>query len=107
MTDPEQLRDLERELDRVVDRLTSMPLAKAASAADDCRRACLVIVEQTRRLTDDIPADADLPRAGTAGTRRHGRRPRERLPRRGAEVASDADLAPVIDALVGLRRALP
>lgn len=106
MTDSEQLRDLERELGRVVDRLTSMPLAKAASASEDCRRACLVIVEQTRRLTDDIPADADLPALGPQGL--------------GAMVAvlgndylaaarrSPApDLAPVLDALVRLRRALP
>jgi hypothetical protein len=106
MTDPEQLRDLERELGRVVDRLTSMPLAKAASAADDCRRAGLVIVEQTRLLTDDIPADADLPELGPQGL--------------GAMLAvlgtdylaaarrtPDADVSAVTAALVDLRRALP
>jgi hypothetical protein len=106
MTDPEQLRELERELGRVVDRLTSMPLAKAASAADDCRRACLVIVEQTRLLTDDIPADADLPELGPQGL--------------GAMVAvlgndylaaarrsPQADVSAATAALVDLRRALP
>ena len=55
MTDPEALRELERELDRVVDRLNSMPLARAERAAADCQRAALVVLEQTRALTDEIP----------------------------------------------------
>ena len=42
MTDSDALRDLARELDRVVDRLNSMPLARAEAAAADCRRAAQV-----------------------------------------------------------------
>ena len=106
MSYPEALRELERELDRVVDRLTSMPLARAESAARDCRQAALVIVEQTRLLTDEIPADAAVPGLGPQGL--------------GAMLAvlgtdylaavrrvPDADLSAVKGALVTLRRALP
>lgn len=106
MTDPEDLRELERELDRVVDRLNSMPLARAANAAADCRRAALVIVEQTRLITDEIPAEADLPDLGPQGL--------------GAMLAvlgvdylvaarrvPDADNSAVTGALVDLRRGLP
>lgn len=106
MTDPEQLRDLERELGRVVDRLTSMPLAKAAGAAADCRRAALEIVEQTRILTDEIPPDATVPELGPQG-----------LGAMLAVLGTDyldaarrtphADVSAVTAALVDLRRALP
>jgi hypothetical protein len=106
MTDPEDLRELQRELDRVVDRLSSMPLAKAAVAAHDCRRTALVIVEQSRLLTDEIPADATPPDLGPQGL--------------GAMIAvlgndyldaarpiATADVSVVTAALVDLRRALP
>ncbi len=106
MTDPDSLRELERELDRVVDRLTSMPLARAEGAAADCRTAALVIVDQTRALGDEIPVDAELPELGPQGL--------------GAMIAvlgtdyldavrraPDADVSVVTAALVELRRALP
>jgi hypothetical protein len=106
MTDPDGMRHLQRELDRVVDRLTSMPLPRAESTAGDCRRTALVIVEQTRLLTDEIPADATVPELGPQGL--------------GAMLAvlgtdylaavrrvPDADLSAVTGALVTLRRALP
>jgi hypothetical protein len=106
MTDPEALRVLERELDRVVDRLTSMPLARAQQAAADCRRAALVIVEETRVLTREIPDDATVPDLGPQGQG-------AMLAVLGADYVAaarrspDADVSIVTDALVELRRALP
>ena len=106
MTDSEALRELQRELDRVVDRLNSMPLARAEGTAADCRRTALVIVEQTRALTDQIPADAIVPELGPHG-----------LGSMLAVLGSDyldaarqdphADVSVVTAALVELRRALP
>ena len=106
MSDPEDLRQLERELERVVDRLTSMPLARAERAAADCRHAALVIVDETRALTDDIPADAVLPDLGPQG-----------LGAMLAVLGTDyvdavrkvpgADVSVVTATLVELRRALP
>lgn len=106
MTDPEDLRELERELARVVDRLTSMPLARAEHAAAECRQAALVIVDETRALTDEIPADAVLPDLGPQG-----------LGAMLAVLGTDyvdavrkvrrADVSVVTAALVALRRALP
>ena len=106
MSQPEDLRELERELDRVVDRLSSMPLTRAQGTTADCRRAALVIVEQTRALTDEIPADAVLPDLGPHG-----------LGALLSVLGSDylaaarrspgADVTAVIAALVELRRALP
>ena len=106
MTDPESLRDLERELDRVVGRLTSMALARAEGAAADCRRAALVIIEQTRLLTDEIPADAALPELGPQGLG-------AMLAVLGSDYLAvvrrvpDAEVSAVTAALVELRRALP
>lgn len=106
MTDPDALRELERELDRVVDRLNSMPLARAEGAAADCRRTALVIVEQTRALTDEIPREAAVPELGPHG-----------LGAMLAVLCADyldavrasphADITAVTAALVELRRALP
>lgn len=106
MTDPEDLRQLERELGRVVDRLTSMPLTRAEAATADCRRAALVLIEQTRHLSDDIPIDATLPDLGPQGLG-------SMLAVLGgdylaaARASSEPDLGPALDALVALRRALP
>lgn len=106
MTDPEALRELERELDRVVDRLNSMSLARAEGSAADCRRAALVIVEQTRALTDQIPVDATVPGLGPHGLG-------AMLAVLGADYlatvrrAPNADVSVVTAALVDLRRALP
>jgi hypothetical protein len=106
MTDPEAERELRRELDRVVDRLTSMPLARAESTAGDCRTAALVIVEQSRLLTDEIPADAVVPELGPQGLG-------AMLAVLGADYLAavrrvpDADVSVVTGALVTLRRALP
>lgn len=106
MSDPGALRELERELDRVVDRLNSMPLARAEGAAADCQRAALVIVEQTRALTDEIPGDATVPELAPQGLGAMlavlGRDYLE-----GARRSPHADVAEVTTALVELRRALP
>jgi len=106
MTDPDDIRELQRELDRVVDRLNSMPLARAQLAAADCRNAALVIAEQTRELTDEIPADATIPKLGPHG-----------LGAMLAVLGSDyldavrqvahADVSAVSSALTELRRSLP
>ena len=106
MTTREDLRELRRELDRVVDRLNGMPLARAEAAAADCRGAALVIVDPTRQLTDEIPDDAVVPALEPQG-----------LGAMLAVLGSDylaaaarspaADVSDVTAALVALRRALP
>jgi hypothetical protein len=98
--------DVERELWRVVDRLNSLPLTKAAAATSDVYAAAHVLLNQTRRLDPAVPADAGLPNLAPQGL--------------GAMVAvlggdwldaarasSEPDIDPVLDALVTLRRALP
>jgi hypothetical protein len=106
MTDPDALRDLERELDRVVDRLNSIPLQRAKGASADCRRAALVIVEQTRALTDEIPADATVPELGP-----HGLGAMLAVLGgdylRAARQSTHADVSVVTAALVSVRQALP
>ena len=104
--EPDELHDLEVELRRVVDRLDSMPLPRAESAAADCRTAAQFIVDRTRPLCDDIPVDARVPALGAQGLG-------SMLAVVGRDYltavrsAPDADIAPVVDALVTLRRALP
>lgn len=106
MTDADDLRELERELTRVVDRLNSMPLARAEGAAAGCRDAALVLVEQTKLLTDEIPADAALPSLGPQGLG-------AMLAVLGkdyldaARASTQRDVSPVVDALASLRRSLP
>lgn len=96
--------DTERELRRVVDRLTTMPLARAETASPDVHRCAEVLVEQGRALGVPIPADAQLPNLGPQGL--------------GPLIAvlgqdcldaarAPSDLKQVLDALVRLRRALP
>lgn len=96
--------EVERELDRVVDRLTSMSLAKAAQAHDACYVAAEALREQTRLIDPDMP-DERLPDLAPQGL--------------GALIAvlgsdwldaaraSGSDPQAVLDALVTLRRALP
>jgi hypothetical protein len=100
------LHDVERELGRVVDRLNSMPLAKAASASDDVHRTAQLLVAQTRPLSDSLPADATLPHLAPQGLGAMlavvGHDYLE-----AARASSHPDVSPVLDALVELRRALP
>jgi hypothetical protein len=106
MTEPDALRELQRELDRVVDRLNSMPLGRAEGTAADCQRAALVIVEQTRLITDEIPVDATVPELGPHGLG-------SMLAVLGSDYlaaarqSANADVSAVTAALVDLRRALP
>ncbi len=100
----QQRDDIERELRRVVDRLTALPLDRLTGAGPDCRRAAEVLVDHTRAFDAAIPADARLPELQPHGL--------------GAMLAvvgrdylavadEDADSDAVLDALVTLRRALP
>lgn len=101
----EDLRaDTERELQRVVDRLTTMPLARAESASVDVHRCAEVLVAQGRALEVPIPADASLPFLGPQGLG-----PLIAVLGRDCLDAARApsDLEQVLDALVRLRRALP
>jgi hypothetical protein len=105
--DPDiQIDDLTVELRRVVDRLDSMPLARASAAGPACRRTALLLVARTRELTADIPADAVVPDLGPQGLGSMiavlGREYIE-----AARATRTADLGPVLAALVELRRALP
>ena len=106
MASEEDLRDLEVELARVVDRLNSMPLARAAAATDEVMDAADSLLASTRELDTDVPADARLPRLGPTGL--------------GAMLAvlgrdfcdaarstPGADIRPLIERLTALRRALP
>jgi len=100
------LHEVERELGRIVDRLNSMPLARAASASDIVHDAAEFLVAQTRLLADLPPAEAVLPRLGPQGLGAMlavvGRDYVE-----AARASSEPDVDPVLNALVDLRRALP
>lgn len=67
MSDSASLHDVERELDRVVDRLLSMPLAKAETAAADVMAAAQELLAQCRLLEPQVPADASLPALAPQG----------------------------------------
>ncbi len=102
----DELYEIERELRRIVDRLTSMPLDRAATATADCEQAAQLLLAQTRLLTDDIPADARIPMLGPQGIGAMiAVLGRDYLNAAHASEASDP--SPVLDALVTLRRALP
>lgn len=106
MSDPDDLRDLERELDRVVDRLNSLPLARVEGFAPRCWRTADLIVEQTRRLTDDIPAHATVPTLQPHGLGAMlAVLGRDYLEAAGAPPGADVSI--VTEALGDLRRALP
>ena len=100
------LAEVERELDRVVDRLTSMPLAKASAATPEVEGAAAAVLAHTRILDAEVPADACLPHLQPSGL--------------GALIAvlgqdwlraaasnPDADADAMLDTLVELRRRLP
>jgi hypothetical protein len=100
------IEDVERELTRVVDRLTTMPLARAATAREPVQAAAEQFVHLTRRLGGGVPADATLPDLAPQGL--------------GALIAvlgrdlldaaqenAQPDLDAALDVLVALRRSLP
>jgi len=104
--DAEDLRALEVELSRVADRLNGMPLTRAESASEACYDTAGLIVERTRTMTPAIPAGAALPRlAPHALGALIAVVGRDYLD--AARASSDADVGPVLNALVELRRALP
>jgi hypothetical protein len=106
MADADSLRELDTELARVVDRLSSLPLTKVALVRDDCHETAVRLVEETRRLTDDIPVHAEVPRLEPQGVGALiavlGRDYRE-----AAKAAPESDVSQVVAWLVELRRSLP
>ncbi|MDP1876560.1 MAG: hypothetical protein Q8M17_03235 [Actinomycetota bacterium] len=100
------LLEVDRELQRVVDRLTSLPLAKVPACSDDVFETAAFILAQARRLGAVIPPDVTLPRLGANGLG-------AMLAVVGsdfletAKAAPEADVQPVLDRLVALRRSLP
>lgn len=106
MATDDDLRVLDTELTRVVDRLNAMPLARAATAWETCYAAAELILDSTRALTDDIPSGAVLPRLAPQGLgsliavlgHDYGE---------AAKAAPPADVSPVVGRLIDLRRSLP
>lgn len=105
-TDADVSADCARELSRVVDRLGSMPLNRAGTATDTVMAIAEVLLAEGRRLGVPVPDDAALvpvqPQGLAALIAVLGRDCLE-----AARASRDADLGPVRDALVSLRRALP
>jgi hypothetical protein len=106
MSDAATLHDVERELDRVVDRLMSMPLAKASTAMPDVMGAAQALLDHCRLIDPQVPDDAMLPSLApqglgpliaVLGT--------DWLAAARTSTAPDSD--GVLDVLVRLRRALP
>jgi len=106
MATDDELQALQTELDRVVDRLNGMPLYRAATATDTCYAAAEEILERTREIDSEVPADAVLPRLEP-----HGLGSllavigRDYL--KAAKAAPLSDVRPVTDRLIELRRSLP
>ena len=100
------LLEVERELERIVDRLNSMPLAKAGTASDDVHTTATLLLQQTRRISGSVPPAVELPRLAPQGLGAMlAVTGRDYLD--AARASSDPDVSPVLDALVSLRRALP
>lgn len=104
MSDTEVRHETERELQRVVDRLTSMPLNRMDQARGDVQECASVLLAQGRLLGVAVPADVTVPDLAPSGW--------------GAMIAvlgqdclaaapADADLTALHAALVALRRSLP
>lgn len=102
----DRFADVSRELERVVDRLNSMPLTRAVTATDDVRATAAVLVDETRLLGSGAPPEATLPELGPSGLG-------AMIAVLGndwltaARMADRADPSAVEAALVSLRRALP
>lgn len=99
------LEEIERELDRIVDRLTSVALDRLPPIAEKCYATAQTIVDRTRPLEPGIP-DVALPEVApnslgwqlaVVG--------RDYL--NAARASGDPQAEIVQDALVELRRALP
>lgn len=100
------LDQVEAELRRIADRLSTMPLTRAESVVDPCRELGEFLVAQTRLLTDEIPVDARVPSLRASGLG-------AMITVLGhdyldaARAADDADVTAVLDRLVETRRSLP
>jgi hypothetical protein len=97
--------DLEVELHRVTDRLNSMPISRAETVVNQCHAIAELIVDGTRVLTDELPSDAVVPIVGVSALG-------SQLAVVGADFVqaartTGADVGPVLDALIDLRRSLP
>ena len=106
MASEEELRELELELTRVVDRLNSMPLARVGSAGEECYAVAGLILAETRQLTYGIPADARLPRLDPQGFCALIAVVGEDY-EKAVKAAPLSDVSPVLDRLIELRRSLP
>lgn len=98
--------DVQRELDRVVDRLAGMPLAKVERATPDVTATAHTLLAALREVDPDVPDDAVIPHLGPTG--------QSALIAvlgddwlRAARQTAEADPQPVLAALVALRHALP
>ena len=106
MSTEDEVRALETELDRVVDRLNGMPLYRAATATESCYAVAQEILTRTRSLDGDVPSDAALPRLEP-----HGLGSvlavigRDYV--KAAKAAPLSDVMPVTNRLIELRRSLP
>lgn len=106
MATVEDLHALETELERVVDRLNGMPLYRAATATGACYDVAEEILTRTREIDRDVPMEAALPTLEP-----HGLGSLLAVIGRdyvkAAKAASQADVTPVTDRLIELRRSLP
>lgn len=104
MSDTDARYETERELQRVVDRLTSLPVNRLEAARGDVQECASALLEQGRSLGVPVPQGAGLPNLTPSGW--------------GALIAvlghdclaaatADADLTATHAALVELRRSLP
>lgn len=108
------LDELETELRRIVDRLTSMPLARATSVAESCRELGEFLVAQTRLLTDEIPETARVPSLRPQGLgamiavlgRDYLAAARAAVDA-GPDADGDVDVTVVLQRLTNMRRSLP
>lgn len=106
MTPPAQLATLRTELERVVDRLNSMPLHRATTVAAGVNATAAFLLARTRELTDEIPAGAVLPELAAQGLGSLIAVLGDDLIN-AAKAAPKFDAGPVIDRLIELRRSLP
>lgn len=96
--------DVERELNRVVDRLGSMPLSRAEAAAPQVMSCADTLVQASRALGVPIPDDARVPEVGPTALGAMI----AVLGRDALEAArAPSDLSALLDALTALRRSLP
>ena len=106
MATQDELRTLDTELERVVDRLNGMPLYRAATATDACYEMSEERLSRTRELDSTVPADAALPRLEPHGLGALlGVIGRDYA--QAAKAAPLSDVRPVTDRLIELRRSLP